>query len=122
MSSEPPRIKTTALTHNEEYCTVAIHNLSQVLQANVSHDPDSENVNRLWSDRPQPSGDANIIRCSWSFTLLMNLHDFVIESFNCEHIFRDARTIPFLLTSDHISTCLMMSARFKSAGPSSARP
>ena len=26
MSSEPPRIKTTALTHNEEYCTVAIHN------------------------------------------------------------------------------------------------
>ena len=27
MSSEPPRIKTTALTHNEEYCTVAIHNI-----------------------------------------------------------------------------------------------
>ena len=26
MSSEPPRIKTTALTHNEEYCPVAIHN------------------------------------------------------------------------------------------------
>ena len=25
MSSEPPRIKTTALTHNEEYCPVAIH-------------------------------------------------------------------------------------------------
>ena len=27
MSSEPPRIKTTALTHNEEYCPVAKHNL-----------------------------------------------------------------------------------------------
>ena len=26
MSSEPPRVKTTALTHNEEYCSVAIHN------------------------------------------------------------------------------------------------
>ena len=26
MSSEPPRIQTTALTHTEEYCTVAIHN------------------------------------------------------------------------------------------------
>ena len=26
MSSEPPRIKTTALTHNEEYCPVAIQN------------------------------------------------------------------------------------------------
>ena len=26
MSSKPPRIKATALTHNEEYCTVAIHN------------------------------------------------------------------------------------------------
>ena len=26
MSSEPPRIKTIALTHNEEYCAVAIHN------------------------------------------------------------------------------------------------
>ena len=25
MSSEPPRIKTTALTHNEECCPVAIH-------------------------------------------------------------------------------------------------
>ena len=26
MTSEPPRIKTTALTHNEEYCPVAIYN------------------------------------------------------------------------------------------------
>ena len=26
MSSEPPRIKKTALTHNEEYCSVATHN------------------------------------------------------------------------------------------------
>ena len=31
----------------------------------MSHDPDSENVDRLWFDRPQPSGDANI------YTLLM---------------------------------------------------
>ena len=64
----------------------------------MSHDPDSENVNRLWSGRPQPSGDANIMRCLWCFTLLMNLHDFVTESFNPEHILRDARC--FLL-SDH---------------------
>ena len=79
----------------------------------MSHDPDSENVNRLWSDRPQPSGDANIIRCLGVFTLLMNLHDFVPESFNPEHIFHDARTVSFCLTTDHISTCLMMfSARF----------
>ena len=49
----------------------------QVLQVNVmSHNPNNENVNRLWSDRPQPSGDANITRCFWCFTLLMNLHDF----------------------------------------------
>ena len=80
----------------------------------MSHDPDSENVNRLRSDRPQPSGDANIFRALWCFTLLMNLHDFVTEPFNREHIFRDARTVPFCLTTDHISTCLMMfSARFK---------
>ena len=66
------------------------------LQVNVmSHNPDSENVNRLWSDRPKPSADANIIRCLWCFTLLMNLHDFVAESFNTEHIFRDARTVSF---------------------------
>ena len=50
------------------------------------------------------------------FTLLMNLHDFVTESFNPEHIFRDARTVSFCLTTDHISTCLMVfSARFKTA-------
>ena len=87
------------------------------LQVNVmSHNPDSENVNRLWSDRPQPSGDANIIRCSWCFTLVMNLHDLVTESFNLERIFRDARTVSFCLTADHIATCLMMFfARFKTA-------
>ena len=80
------------------------------------HDPVSENVNRLWSDHPQPSGDANILRCLWCFTLLMNFHDFVTEPFNPEHVFCDARTVPFSLTTDHISTCLMMfSARFKTA-------
>ena len=78
------------------------------LQTNVmSHTHDSENVNRLWSDRPQPRGYANIIRCLWCFTLLMNLHDFVTESFNPEHIFRDAHTVPFCLTADHIATCHM---------------
>ena len=41
------------------------------------------------------------------FTLLVNLHDFVIEPFNPVHIFRDAHTVPFCLTADHISTCLM---------------
>ena len=46
----------------------------------------------------------------------MNLHDFVTEPFNPEHIFRDARTVSFCPTTDHISTCLMMfSARFKTA-------
>ena len=89
----------------------------QVLQANVmSHHHDSEIVNRLWSDRPQPSGDANIIRCLWCLTLLMNWHDFVTESFNPEHIFRDVRTVSFCLTTDHISTCLIMfSTRCKTA-------
>ena len=88
-----------------------------VLQANgMSHNPDSENVNRLWSDRPQPSGDANITRCLRCFAQLMNMHNFITESFNPEHIFRDARTVSFCLTTDHISTCLMMlSARFKPA-------
>ena len=38
-------------------------------------------------------GDANIIRCLWCFTLLMNLHDFVTES--------------FCLTADHTATCHM---------------
>ena len=60
--------------------------------------------------------NANIIRCLWCFTLLMNLHDFVTESFNPEHISLDAHTVPFCLTTDHISTCLMMfSGRFKTA-------
>ena len=82
----------------------------------MSHDPDSENVNRLWSDRPNSSGDANIFRCVWCFTLLMKLHDFVTEFFNPEHIFSDAHTVSFCLTTDHISTCLMMfSARWKTA-------
>ena len=81
----------------------------------MSHTHDSENVNRLWSDR-QPRGYANIIRCLWCYTLLVNLHDFVTESFNPEHIFRDAHTVPFCLTADHIATCHMsLSARIKPA-------
>ena len=71
----------------------------------MSHNPDSENVNRLWSDCPQQSGDANIIRCFWCFTLLMNLHDFVAELVNFVHSFHDAHTVPFCLTADHIATC-----------------
>ena len=63
-----------------------------------------------------PSGDANIFRWLCCFTSLMNLHDFVTESFNPVHIFRDARTVSFCLNTDHILTCLMMfSARFKTA-------
>ena len=55
-------------------------------------------------------------RCLWCFTLLMNLHDFVAEPVNLVHSFHDARAVPFGLTADHISTCLMMSsARFKTA-------
>ena len=55
----------------------------QVLQTNVvNSDPDSGNVIRLWSGSPQPVYGV--------FTLLMNLHDFVTEPFNPEHIFRDA--------------------------------
>ena len=46
----------------------------------------------------------------------MNLHDFVAEPVNPVHSFHDAHTVPFCLTADHISTCLMMSsARFKPA-------
>ena len=56
---------------------------------------------------PQPSGGANIIRCLWCFTLLMNLHDFVAEPVNPEHSFHDAHTVPFCLTADHIATCHM---------------
>ena len=68
------------------------HDSHQVLQAYVmSPDSDSENVSRPWSDRPQPSGGANIIRCLWCFTPLMNLHDVVTEHFNLVHIFRDAQ-------------------------------
>ena len=37
-SSEPPRIKTTALTHNEEYCPVAIHNPLTGYEPNVLDD------------------------------------------------------------------------------------
>ena len=62
------------------------------------------------------SQSANIMRCLWCSTSLMNMHDFVIESFNLEHIISDARTDSSCLTTDHISTCLMMfSARFKTA-------
>ena len=44
MSWEPPRIKTTALTHNEEYCTVAIHNpLTRLIDSVFRHD--------AWIDR-----------------------------------------------------------------------
>ena len=64
----------------------------------------------------QNAESANILRCSWCFTLLMKLHDSVTEPFNPEHIFRDARTVYFCLPTDHISTCLMMfSARLKTA-------
>ena len=49
----------------------------------------------------------HIIRCFWCFTLPMNLHVFVTEPFNLVHIFRDAHTVPFCLTADHILTCLM---------------
>ena len=70
----------------------------------MSHNPDSENVNRLWSDRPQPSGDANIKRSSCCFTLLMNLHDFVAELVNPVHSFHEAHTVPFCLTADDIAT------------------
>ena len=37
----------------------------------------------------------------------MNVHGFVTEPSNRVHIFRDAHTVPFCLTADHISTCLM---------------
>ena len=71
---------------------------------------------QLTGSDPHMSWTANIIRCLWCFTLLMNVHDFVTEFFKPEHIFRDARTVSFYLTTDHISTCLMMfSARFKTA-------
>ena len=51
--------------------------------------------------------NANIIRCLWCFTLLMNLHNFVAEPVKPEHIFHDAHTVSFCLTADHIATCHM---------------
>ena len=73
----------------------------------MSHNPDSENISRLWSDRPQPSGDAIIIHCLSCFTPLMNLHDFVPEPVNPVHSFHDAHTVPFCLTADHFAMCHM---------------
>ena len=50
------------------------------------------------------------------FTLLMNLHDFVAEPVNPVHSFHNTHTVPFCLSTDHISTCLMIfSARVKTA-------
>ena len=84
----------------------------QVLPAIVMNsDSDSVNVVRLWYGSPQASGGANIIRGLWCFTRLMNLHEFVTEPFNPVHIFRDAHTVPFCLTADHISTCLHASSQ-----------
>ena len=67
MSSEPPRIKTTAFTHDEEYCPVATHNPlteSDVTSARVQPPPrggavaDSENFYFCESWRHEvPAGD-----------------------------------------------------------------
>ena len=71
---------------------------------------------RTFQTKKRKRNSANIIPCIWCFTLLMNLHDFVAEPVNPVHSFHDAHTVPFCLTADHISTCLMMSsARFKPA-------
>ena len=48
----------------------------------MNHDADSENVIWLRHGSPQTSGGANSIRCLWSFTLLMNLHDRLLT----EHV------------------------------------
>ena len=37
---------------------------------------------------------------------------FYPTSFNPEHVFRDAHTVPFCLTTDHILTCLMLFSDF----------
>ena len=59
---------------------------------------------------------AGMPRCSWCFIVLMNLHDFVAELVNFVYSFHDAHIVLFCLTTDDISTCLMMfSARFKTA-------
>ena len=85
----------------------------------MNHDVDSENVRngflqhgcQLYAAECSHcfllSFGANIIRCLWCFTLLMNLHDFVAEPVNPEHIFHDAHTVSFCLTADHIATCHM---------------
>ena len=78
------------------------------LKQNVlNHDVDSENVRNGFGMDAAAEWGANIIRCLWCFTLLMNLHDFVAEPVNPEHIFHDAHTVSFCLTDDHIATCHM---------------
>ena len=78
----------------------------------VYHDTNGQNHGPVWKTQLFLLNGictciANIIRCLWCFTLLMNLHDFVAEPVNLEHIFHDAHTVPFCLTADHIATCHM---------------
>ena len=54
-------------------------------------DSEQEDLLQQYQERVERLS-ANIIRCLWCVTLLMDLHDFVIEPFIPEHIFRDART------------------------------
>ena len=57
MSSEPPRVKTTALTHNEEYCPVAIHHPPTGYEPNVLDNFDySETSAAIFQDE---SGDID---------------------------------------------------------------
>ena len=57
MSSEPPRIKTTALTHTEEYCPVAIHNPLTGYEPNLRDNFDySETSAAIFQDE---SGDID---------------------------------------------------------------
>ena len=56
-----------------------------------TEDSEQEDLLQQYQERVERLS-ANIIRCLWCVTLLMDLHDFVIEPFIPEHIFRDART------------------------------
>ena len=57
MWSEPPKNKTTALTHNEEYCPVAIHNPLTGYEPNLLDNLDhSETSATIFQDE---SGDID---------------------------------------------------------------
>ena len=74
---------------------------------------------KMLQDRALPKEEGDVIReykCQHYtlfvvFTILMNLHIFLVEPFNSVHIFRDALSVPCCLPADH-TTSVSLSLRF----------